>query len=149
MSNVSRWVVAALFVFAAGCGGGGPGKPKAYPVSGKVTVNGQALKDCTIQFSPLDPNGASYSATLGADGGYALSDPGDQVSGAAAGKYKVVLALTPEANRNAMMAQMKGAQGPTNTASAAPFPPEFGSATTSPREVEVKAETNTIDISIP
>lgn len=149
MQRAQRWTVAAVLLLNLGCSGGS-GKPKAYPVTGKVTVNGQALKDCMIQFSPVDANGTSYSATLDSDGGYSLLDPGDQASGAAAGKYKVVLAQSQQAVQSAMMAQMKGGAGqPTNVSASAPFPPEYGSATTSPKEVEVKAETNKIDISIP
>jgi hypothetical protein len=33
----------------ASCGGGGPSFPKAYPVSGKILVNGQPALDCQIR----------------------------------------------------------------------------------------------------
>jgi hypothetical protein len=47
-----------------------------------------------------------------------------------------------------MMALMRGGAGGPSAAEP-PFPKEYSDAATSPKEVEVKAEPNTIDITIP
>lgn len=135
-----------LSFLGLGCGGGGPVKPKLYPVTGKVTVGGKPLTDCTIGFASL-PGAADvrgYSSPLNQNGEYSLTDQQDGKSGAAAGKYKVTLTLSPEAAKKAMMS---GAGQPGYSATTA-FPPEYTSVETSPREVEVKAESNTINIEL-
>ena len=140
----SSVLLSVLVLALAGCGG--PAKPKLYPVSGKVTAP-KPLADVGIYFIAASGQRANYGGKIAADGSYSLSDE-DQRPGAQPGKYKVVLQLTGDALQNSMMAQMKGgAGGPT--APEAPFPKEYTDAATSPKEVEVKAEANTIDITIP
>lgn len=143
--------VAICFVICcSGCGGGGPVKPKLYPVTGKVTVAGKPLTDCMIVFTTENPapgvNG--YQSPLSAAGEYALVDAGDPSAiGAAPGKYKVIFNLSAEAAKKAMMQGPPGAGAPPGPPAAA-FPPEYGNPKTSPKEVEVKAESNVINIDI-
>lgn len=132
-------------LYLIGCGDSGPPKDDQYPVSGKVTVKGQPLTDCTISFVSTDPSKvAGFSGVLDSSGSYTLTDQADGKSGAFAGTYKIVLAQSPEAAKKAMM------EGGTKgyESGGLPFPKEFQSADTSPKEVEVKAESNTINIDI-
>jgi hypothetical protein len=135
-----------VLLVAPGCGG--PAKPTLYPVSGKVTLEGKSLANVGIYFISTTDKAQNYSGTIAADGSYSLSDPQDQRQGAEAGKYKVVLQLTGDALKNSMMEAMKQGQG-VPAAASLPFPNEYTSAETSPKEVEVKAESNTINITIP
>jgi hypothetical protein len=138
----------ALVVGVLGCGGDS-GAPRAdiHPVTGKVTVDGKALTGCTIIFATSNPEiGAEsgYSCELGADGSYTLADD-EGTAGAAAGKYKVTFTLPLEAAKEAMMA---GGGQPGSGGANSPFPKEYGSADTSPKEVEVKAGPNVIDLEL-
>ncbi len=143
----SRLYFSIPVLFALGCGG--PAKPTVYPVSGKVTMEGKSLADVGIYFISTTDKARNYSGTISADGSYTLSDPEDKRAGAQAGKYKVVLQLTGDALQKSMMAAMGQGQAGGPPPSATPFPKEYTSAETSPKEVEVKPESNTIDITIP
>jgi hypothetical protein len=140
-----------IVVICSGCGG--DGSAKLYPVKGKITVGGKPLADCGVNFttdSPVQGAQPGYSGKTNTAGEYQLTD-GAGKTGAAVGKYKVSFAVvvTPEAAKAAMMMKSgPGAPGGPPAASAAPFPSEYSSAATSPKEVEVKAESNNIDISI-
>lgn len=140
------WLLAGLVCLIIGCGPGGPVKPKLYPVTGKLTIGGKPAADITVQFSAVGSSGTGYSGKTNASGDFTLSDPQDQQAGAAAGKYKIVLQLAPEA---AMKAMMSGAQKGPGGVSTGAFPDEYKSPETSPKEVEVKAESQTINIEIP
>lgn len=107
------------------------------------------MTDCTITFTTPNPapgvNG--YQSELSPAGEYDLVDSADRsTKGAAAGKYKVIFTLSPDAAKKAMMAGPPGPGAPP--AAAAAFPPEYGNPQTSPKEVEVKAESNVINIDI-
>lgn len=142
---IRRILLLILCVLFIGCGDSGPPKDEQYPVSGKVTVKGQPLTDCTISFVSTDPSKvAGFSGVLDSSGNYNLTDQSDGKAGAYVGKYKVVLAQSPEAAKKAMM---EGG-GKSYAEGGLPFPNEFLSAETSPKEVEVKAESNEINIEI-
>ena len=91
----SRTTVAVALSFAVagvfslvGCGED-DGIGKRFPVSGKVTHNGQPLKSGSVNFFPEDPNtGRPAAGEIQEDGSYKLTTqvPGD---GALGGKYKV------------------------------------------------------------
>jgi hypothetical protein len=72
---------------AIGCSQTGPDRPKTYPVSGKVTLNGEPVEGATVAFQA-----AKYSAsgTTDASGTYKLTTfaAGD---GAVPGEYKVAV----------------------------------------------------------
>jgi hypothetical protein len=149
MRKVAFFLAVGLILGISGCGGGA-GKVKLYSVSGKVTVGGKPLTDCTVQFVISD-KAAAYTSKIGADGSYSLVASQDGRSGAEVGKYKVVLAMSAEMQAKAMMS---GAQrGPLvpgqGQAESLPFPKEYSSLNTTPKEVDVEAKSNTIDIVIP
>lgn len=143
-----RLLLLTLLVVNFGCG---PAKVPVYSVSGKVTVGGKPLPDVEVFFIATGDKTQNYKGKTGSDGSYSLSNPDDQRSGAQPGKYKVVLAQTGDAASKAMMNAMAqgGGQGGPPQAAQLPFPQEYTSADTSPKEVDVKAESNTIDITIP
>ena len=145
-------VVGCLTFGIVGCGGAsGPPKAKLYPVSGKVMVNGKPLTGCSIVFSTATPAAgasAGYSGELDSDGNFTLSDPEDGRKGAAVGKYKVTFTVSPEAAKEAMMKSSGRGAGPGYEATSAPFPKKYASAKTSPKQVEVKAEDNVINIEL-
>ena len=139
-------IALCFVVCCSGCGSSGPAKATLYPVSGKITVAGKPLGNCSITFSavtPIKDGEPGYSGTV-KNGEYTL---GDGKSGAAAGKYKVVLSLGADAAKEAMM-KGAGAAGQGYTAASELFPKEFGDAATSTKEVEVKTGSNTINIEL-
>ena len=138
-------VLAILGLICAGCGDGGPAKAVLHPVSGKVTVGGKPLADCKIQFVMTGKEGA-YTSPIAADGSYSLVSP-DGRSGAEAGKYKVVLMMSQDLQMKTMYSG--GGGGPPKPGQGAPYPQEYSSLETSPKEVTVEAKSNTIDIDVP
>jgi hypothetical protein len=135
------WIGVGMLLLA-GCG---PGGPKTYPVTGKVTIQGQATADVAITFQPVDPAGPVASGRSGADGSYTLYTGVEGKPGAPVGKYKVV--LSGGGAQQDPSAMYSGAKGPPKAAEG-PVPKEYTSAATTPKEVEVKPQPNTIDIGI-
>jgi hypothetical protein len=144
---------AALVV--AGCGAGGPA---CQPVSGKLTVEGKVPANVQVSFYPVDGKGPIASGVVDAGTGrYELTTSAGvgkpAGKGAVAGKYKVVLNAGGGGNASqaeAMMAQYGGGGG-GGKAPAMPkaaFKKEYGSSSTSPKEVEVKSGANTIDLDL-
>lgn len=131
-----------LVAFLVGCGAGGP---TTYPVTGKITIKGQPAKDIRLTFSPVDPQGESATGVVNADGTYSLSTGIQGAPGAIPGKYKVVIAA--DLSKVDMSAAYSGAKGPPQ-APESPAGKEYESAQTSPKEVEVQAQSNTINIDI-
>lgn len=167
---------AAFFCFAllvtAGCGSS---KPPAYPVQGKITGGTSSVAGVVVSFAPLDADLGVYSSGIVKDDGTYSLETTDGRPGAVAGKYKVVLALGPGKMQAAMEAVGKNpraaggggprmpmmrpgmAAPPGGFSSAAksgppkferPFPDSYSSASTSPKEVEVKSGSNVIDIQL-
>ena len=147
-------LLGAVALVVAGCGAGGP---SFSPVGGKLTVDGKVPANVQVSFYPVDGKGPIASGNVDAGTGrYDLTSSGGvgkpAGKGAVAGKYKVVLnagggagAASPEA----MMAQYSGNnQGKAPAAPKAAFKKEYGSASTSPKEVEVKSGTNAIDLDL-
>jgi hypothetical protein len=151
---VHALLLGAVAFVVSGCGAGGP---SFHPVGGKLTVDGKVPANVQISFYPVDGKGPIASGNVDAGTGrYDLTSSGGvgkpAGKGAVAGKYKVVLnagggagAGSPEA----MMAQYSGNnQGKAPAAPKASFKKEYGSASTSPKEVEVKSGTNSIDLDL-
>lgn len=151
--------IATLMVISPGCGDDS-GLATRYPVSGKVTYKGQPVKKAVINFLPNDPEGRPAGGKV-VDGQYELTtlNPGD---GAIAGKYKVTIddrELDPEAMRSEADAVAKK-KGVTYTAIPqelqakalknlkSSLPGKYQIASTSDLEVEVKEESNTIDLEL-
>ncbi len=133
-------LLTCVFVFS-GCGESAPEKAKVFPVSGKVTVGGAPLDGYMIIFGSTT-TGDGASATTKSDGTYTLA-VSDGRPGCVPGKYKVVI----KPGAAAMQAAMANV-GPGGPKVDTKVPGTFGSAETSPKEVEVKAESNTINIEI-
>lgn len=139
-----RLMTLVLFSFCvAGCGGG-VDLPKAYPVTGKVTAQGAPLSGYLVSFIATDGKGGA-TAYAKPDGAYSLETL-DGRPGCQPGKYKVVIRPGAEAMQEAMKSVKPGLK--TTPKLESKVPDTFNSATTSPKEVEVKAESNVIDISI-
>jgi hypothetical protein len=91
--STARTAVALAFTGVFSLLGCGPndGIGKRFPVSGKVTYNGQPLKSGTVNFLPEDPATARpATGDIQENGSYTLTTqtPGD---GAMGGKYKVAI----------------------------------------------------------
>lgn len=88
------------------------------------------------------------SGQIGADGSYTLTTGVSGTAGAMVGKYKVVLIQDTGAD----MSYMETGDDPTTaappTGGDGTVPAEYANATTTPKEVEVTAGANTINIEI-
>jgi hypothetical protein len=88
-------LIGVLALLLTSCGDGGP---KLYPVSGKVLFNDQPAEGATVVFHPSDSTMPKPSATVGADGSFALrTHPHGE--GAPAGDYSVIVTWYPPNSR--------------------------------------------------
>jgi hypothetical protein len=152
--------LAAVGVMASGCSETSDLAAR-YAVSGKVTYKGELVKRAVINFMPTTPGGRGATGQI-EDGFYKLTtqDPGD---GAIPGKYKITVddrqpdeekikektaalarktkmkpgGVIPQEFQAAALKQAKGT-----------LPAKYQVASTSDIEVEVKPQSNTIDISL-
>jgi hypothetical protein len=78
-------LLASLLAF--GCGGPNADRPATYPVTGTVTLNGEAVEGATVAFQPA-AGGQGAVGTTDASGNYSLTtfSSGD---GALPGEYQV------------------------------------------------------------
>lgn len=137
--------------------GCGPAGFTFHPVSGKLTIGGKVPSKVQVSLYPVSGKGPIASGAVdAATGQFQLTSSGGankpSGKGAVAGKYKVVLntstgagGMTPE---EAMAQYAQTGQGKAPAAPKAEFPKEFGSASTSPKEVEIKAGPNTLDLAL-
>jgi hypothetical protein len=85
MRRLTSLTVLAAGLAAAGCDGG----PKLVPVEGRVTLDGQPVREMLINFQPVGDNpGTGAHAMTDADGRFALLDTRGG-TGAYPGEYKV------------------------------------------------------------
>lgn len=155
LKPIHAFFLGAVALVVAGCGAAGP---SFNPVGGKLTVDGKVPANVQISFYPVDGKGPIASGTVDAGTGrYDLTSSGGvgkpAGKGAVAGKYKVVLSAggaAGAASPEAMMAQYSGGnnQGKAPALPKASFKKEYGSASTSPKEVEVKSGANAIDLDL-
>jgi hypothetical protein len=156
-----KWLLLAAFIGLSGCGSD---LVPVYPVKGKVTGASGSLKGVRIIFTPSDPSGVSSTGAVEEDGSYSLVAL-DGRNGAVAGKHKVSFVLGSDAMQEAMKSMSKsppkqsfgpgskgtpgggGAPNPSMNINL-PIPKAYSSPATSPKEVEVKAESNSIDIAV-
>lgn len=142
-----------VVVCVLGCGGEAVKPLPLYSVTGTVKVNGQPLKDTLVQLLPTD---TSTKAKPGVgktddDGKYQIRTNGDK--GANSGTYKVVLGNAVEQSGPVTLEEatrMSGQYSKTNgpPKPTYPFPKEWASAKTTPKEVEVTDEPQIVDIDI-
>jgi hypothetical protein len=115
----------------AGCGSQGPA---TYTVTGQVTYKDAPVADAQIAFVPESTAGDVKPARGQTDsqGNYTLKTylgPGDEASGAMAGKYKVTVEKTPPQNQIVTYEELKDRKPLT--------PPRYADAQKSPLSAEV------------
>lgn len=159
-STVSASRHSCLIALALAAGtlfGCGPAGPTFHPVTGKLSIGGKVPANVQISLYPVDGKGPIASGTVDSGSGqFTLTSSGGvgkaPGKGAVAGKYKVVLnsASGGAGSPEEMMKKYSGggAGGKAPTAPAASFPKEFGSASTSPKEVEIKSGPNSLDLAL-
>ncbi|QDV34476.1 hypothetical protein [Tautonia plasticadhaerens] len=90
-----RWWIALALGLASGLLGGCgvedslPSPPELFPVTGKVTVQGEPLAEAVVTFLQVDEKGTLAVGETQEDGTYILSHVG--TPGAAAASYKVAI----------------------------------------------------------
>jgi hypothetical protein len=132
-------VCAVLAALAAGCAAGG--KPKTYPVRGKVVYKGTGqaaarLAGGTVVLeSVADPKGAQVRGVIDDDGTFSLGSVIDNqsVGGAPPGDYRVRIQLADPGRR---------------PAARSPIDPRFLSFDKSGLRVAVKEETNDVTLEV-
>jgi hypothetical protein len=118
----TTWRICFILFLVVGCGG--PASVATVPVSGKVTVDGQAVTSGQVSFIAVDEKvGAGLcTGTISASGEYKISSDGKP--GAPLGKYKAT--VTP------LMAAPTGGGAP-----ALPYNAKYSSVKSSPLSIEV------------
>ena len=92
--NTASLLLILPLLIAAGCGGGTDG-PERFPVTGKVTINGEPLDDGSIQFIPeAGTDGPSSGAPI-TNGAYTI--PAEK--GPVAGQYLVQIRGTKKTGK--------------------------------------------------
>ncbi|MBW3599543.1 MAG: hypothetical protein KY475_20005 [Planctomycetes bacterium] len=117
--------------------------PETHPVTGQVTIDGKPAEGLQITFNPVEAGKEPASGNVGPDGSYTLYTGVAGKPGAPPGKYKIT--LSDPADTSYMEAE--GGGDPTKVTTGR-VPEEYKSVETSPKEVEVTAGTNTINIEI-
>jgi hypothetical protein len=84
-SKPSLWCTLILAAFLAGCGQRDYSGPPRFPLSGKVTYDGQPIDLGSISFLPIDGDQQRVSGGYIENGIYAVPE----AQGANAGKYRV------------------------------------------------------------
>jgi hypothetical protein len=157
--SLSSALAVSLVLLALGCGDDG-GLARRYAVSGKVIYKGAPVNKGAISFVPTTAEGRGAAGQI-EDGHYSLTtlDPGD---GAIPGKYKVTLddrqldeaKLKAQADELGRRKGMKLSMIPQEYQAAAlkkakgVLPGKYQVASTSDVEVEVKPQSNRIDIEL-
>jgi hypothetical protein len=141
-------------IVVLGCGDD-TGIGKRYPVSGRVTLKGEPLKEGRITFQPADPEkGRPAAGEIQPDGTYRLTTltPGD---GALPGQYKVTVTAkkvdTTEVLKTVMEKGGGGRQheiAKANQAAKSLIPNKYSLADTSGLTAEVKEGSNTKDFDL-
>ena len=135
-------------LFLTGAIGCGPGGPSVYPVAGTVTIEGHPAAAVQVVLTPVAGNQQVAAGVTDASGRYQLTWGSTARSGAEAGRYKVMLNQLSTETEEELTARYSGGGGKAPEKPKASIPKEYSSADTSPKEVEVTAGTNTIDIDI-
>ncbi len=90
MEGTKRYFGLLTLIFALGCGGGANDTPELGQVTGTITIDGKALPDVAVTFSPVEGGRASTGVT-DSNGNYKLmyntTEPG-----AIIGKHNVFVA---------------------------------------------------------
>lgn len=125
--------------------------PVIAPVSGKVTVNGEALTTGRIRFFP--DSGRPAAGRIASDGSYEITtyEPGD---GAVVGEYHVTISahktVNPEPVPTSLEDEIKmGKEAPRRAAQVVPLvPEEYEDQNTTPLTATVEDKDNQINFDI-
>jgi hypothetical protein len=90
-------ILALVTVAMSGCGGCGGAPSNVGHVTGRITLEGQALPDALVTFSPVKEGGTSALGKTDSDGNYTLGYTAG-VSGAEIGENKVSISTYNEGN---------------------------------------------------
>ena len=135
------FLVACAAALAAGCSDEFAGR---YPLSGKVTLEGQPLSNAMITFEPLDGQGTASGAPI-ENGEYKV----EKKAGLMPGKY--IVRITAGDGVTPQDADEEGAAAPggnTNIISRDRVPVEYNERST--QQIEVKSDgPNQFDFAIP
>lgn len=135
-------IVAFSIALASLAGCGGPAGPETYPVTGKVTIDGKPADGLSITFNPVETGKDAAGGNVGADGTYTLYTGVEGKEGAQPGKYKVTLSDPSDTS------YMQSGGGDPTKIQGGRVPVEYKNSSTTPKEVEVTAGPNTINIEI-
>lgn len=131
----SIWCIAAAVLLASGCGPSLPPKPQTFPVHGTVTLAGKPVHGGRVFFHAIDTaNVPSGQARIDKDGNYKAFVFVDQ-DGLVAGEYKLKF------DDEMQNAEQLGAE-PTK------FPAKYKKNGDAEVKVAVKAEDNSLDITL-
>lgn len=130
-------LLGSILFLLTGCGSS---NPATYPVNGKVSYNGKAVKNGIIMFVP-DGEGNAANGNLEADGSYKLTTFAAN-DGARPGKYKVSIQVFPGEGEGG------GLPGQEFAGMKPPIPPKYGQPTTSGLTAEVKEGENPLDFAL-
>jgi len=141
---VLRFATLFLILTMIGCGGGSAG-PATFPVEGTLKVGGKPIADVNVQLIPLDPSKLGGAGKTDATGAFKIIATNGQ-EGAVVGKYKVILNKSSGMDAAQYSGGAGGAGGPPKVE--LPFPAEYSTAGTTPKEIEItnKKETLTIEL---
>lgn len=135
MTRIAVFSLLIAICAIAGCGD--PNMPPVGEVHGQVTLNGQPVADCQVEFVPL-AGGRSSSAMTDNNGQYVLKYKGN-AEGALLGKHRVRLVTARGATRD-------DHGRVTKPGIKEKLPKEYNEETT--QEVEVTDGDNPIDFTI-
>lgn len=136
-----------LLIFLAGCSDDGLGR--RYPVSGRVTRQGQPLTKGTVNFMPVDlATSRSATGEIQSDGSYQLTtkDPGD---GALAGEYRVIINLAEVAAIERTPGGMPILNQPKKVKVKNLVSPKYSDPSQTVLKYKVEPRSNTYDIDLP
>ena len=139
MNYVKHIGLAWLVCCVAGCGG--DDGPKVYPVTGKVTIDGQPAADLFVHFTGGGTDGSGVSGT---DGTFTVTSGSEGKPGLAPGTYQVYL----QSKGGGPSPGGEGGYDPTAGGSTDPFPKKWGAAGTTPLSVEVKTEATEVNVEV-
>jgi len=156
--------VSAVLVMTS-CGTTDDGLGQRFPVSGKVTYNGNPLEKGSISFVPEDGKGIGASGAI-QNGSYTMSTGGNN-DGAPAGKYKVTITAKEDSLAKAKADFEKARAARKNTSGTEDLaiiprqfmvkaeaeaksliPAGYGDSRTTTLTAEVKAQSNSIDFTL-
>jgi len=132
--------LAMLLLAAPGCGSGF----KTVPVSGQVTLDGQAVAEAGVLFVPVE-KGPTARAVTDSQGRYRLKT--NELDGAAPGKYQVAVMKESASGVGVGADGLETAPGIKPTVKRQ-LPAIYADPNTSPLEITIEAERSDADLKL-